>query len=112
MRHSPEITWGGPPGPRPTPSSAWVGVGDQRDQGVARGRGRPPHNGTFITFGGPAGPWGTPLTVTWGGPPVPRPEALPAWVGVRDQRDQGVARGRGHPPHNGTFITFGGPQGH
>ncbi|HYL75547.1 MAG TPA: hypothetical protein VEU96_15145 [Bryobacteraceae bacterium] len=36
--------WGGPPGPRPTPSSASVfPVTEQPDQGARRGRGRPPH---------------------------------------------------------------------
>jgi hypothetical protein len=36
--------WGGPPGPRPTPSSASVlSLMPGPDQGVRRGRGRPPH---------------------------------------------------------------------
>ena len=35
--------WGGPPGPRPTPSSASSRVIVEPDQGVRRGRGRPPH---------------------------------------------------------------------
>src|SRR5277367_4250263 len=35
-------TWGGPPGPRPTPSSAFLVVMEP-DHGVRRGRGRPPH---------------------------------------------------------------------
>jgi hypothetical protein len=36
--------WGGRPRPRPTPSSASVlSVLEQPDQGVRRGRGRPPH---------------------------------------------------------------------
>jgi len=36
--------WGGPPGPRPTPPSALVfRVIPEPDQGVRRGRGRPPH---------------------------------------------------------------------
>jgi hypothetical protein len=42
--------WGGPLGPRPTPTSACFGViWHMPDQGVRRGRGRPPHNkiGTF-----------------------------------------------------------------
>src|SRR5260370_9550234 len=43
--------WGGPPGPRRTPSSGWP-VQQRADQGVGRGRGRPPHR-AFITFGGP-----------------------------------------------------------
>jgi hypothetical protein len=43
-------SWGGPPGPRPTPPSASrtlqaVGaVGEQRDEGVPRGPGGPPHH--------------------------------------------------------------------
>ena len=37
-------TWGGPPGPRPTPSSASVSSGREKpDQGLRRGRERPPH---------------------------------------------------------------------
>ncbi len=36
--------WGGPPGPRPTPPSASVqNAAAEPDQGVRRGRGRPPH---------------------------------------------------------------------
>src|SRR5208282_1952563 len=36
--------WGGPPGPRPTPSLATVSrVRAAPDQGVRSGRGRPPH---------------------------------------------------------------------
>src|SRR5580700_9290154 len=36
--------WGGPRGPRPTPSSASVSISlAEPDQGVRRGRGRPPH---------------------------------------------------------------------
>jgi hypothetical protein len=39
--------WGGPPGPRPTPPSASVfSVLEKPDQGVRRGRGRPPHHET------------------------------------------------------------------
>jgi|CZKS01.1.fsa_nt_gi acyl transferase domain-containing protein/NAD(P)-dependent dehydrogenase (short-subunit alcohol dehydrogenase family)/acyl carrier protein len=37
--------WGGPPGPRPTPTSVSVSpVMAEPDQGVRRGRGRPPHS--------------------------------------------------------------------
>jgi hypothetical protein len=37
--------WGGPPGPRPTPSSASVcRAVAEPDQGVRSGRGRPPHS--------------------------------------------------------------------
>ena len=37
--------WGGPPGPRPTPTSASLSlVMTKPDQGVRRGRGRPPHH--------------------------------------------------------------------
>jgi ankyrin repeat protein len=42
------VMWGGPPGPRPTPPSASIScvmVGP--DQGVRRGRGRPPHRELF-----------------------------------------------------------------
>jgi hypothetical protein len=41
MRGEEAAMWGGPPGPRPTPPSAhfW----QEPDQGVRRGRGRPPH---------------------------------------------------------------------
>src|ERR1035438_7008029 len=41
--------WGGPPGPRPTPPSAcwrsaWlISLARQRDEGVPRGPGGPPH---------------------------------------------------------------------
>src|SRR5580700_10701892 len=40
--------WGWPPGPRGTPSSRTsldlsAGCGEEADQGVGRGRGRPPH---------------------------------------------------------------------
>src|SRR5580658_2457270 len=36
--------WGGPPGPRPTPSSVHVlSAQTEPDPGVQRGRGRPPH---------------------------------------------------------------------
>src|SRR5512146_2270180 len=64
MRHSPESHVGRTPW---SAADALVGLGGcrrpARPGGRAR-RGRPPHNGTFITFGGPAGPWGTPLKVT------------------------------------------------
>src|SRR5216683_2874670 len=47
MLHKP---WGGPPGPRPTPSSALArwhhpdSIGEERVQGDPRGPGGPPHN--------------------------------------------------------------------
>jgi hypothetical protein len=45
--------WGGPPGPRPTPSSACFSlVMAVPDLGVRRGRGRPPHRGIRGLYGG------------------------------------------------------------
>src|ERR1700677_1683098 len=39
-----DAQWGGPPGPQPTPPSASVlSLLEEPDQGVRRGRGRPPH---------------------------------------------------------------------
>jgi hypothetical protein len=46
-------TWGGPPGPRPTPTSACSSrVMAEPDQRFRRGRGRPPHCGLRGLYGG------------------------------------------------------------
>ena len=48
-------SWGGPPGPRPTPPSASSDLpqsdvlGQKRDEGVPRGRGGPPHQSPGLT---------------------------------------------------------------
>src|SRR5271166_2530067 len=43
----PPMKWGGPPGPRPTPPSAPI---SEPDQGVRRGRRRPPHVAICLLF--------------------------------------------------------------
>jgi hypothetical protein len=51
MLYLSESRWGGPPGPRTTPSSAFCLYSGQPDPGVRRGRGRPPHfyRSIFVT---------------------------------------------------------------